>query len=69
MKYMTKKAAKEIIAFENEMHETVYCDGEITASSMKELLRFRLGFGVAETNFIIASLVNAGAKFIVEEDI
>lgn len=64
-KYMSKKVAKEIIALENEIHETAYCDGTLKVSVMKELLRYRLGFGKSETNFIIASLVNAGAKFLI----
>lgn len=67
-KYMTKKSARQIIEFENEMQETAYCEGVLTVSYMEDMLRFRMDFGEAETKFIIASLVNAGAKFIVEED-
>ena len=66
MKYMTKKAAQEVINNEKELHETSYFDGSLEASEMKEMLRYRMGFGEAETNFILASMVNAGAKFIVE---
>lgn len=66
MKHMTKKAAKEIIVREKELHETNYFSGELKAKDMKEMLRFRMGFGEAETNFILASMINAGAKFIVE---
>lgn len=66
MKYMMKKTAKEIISQEKEIHETSYFDGNLKASDMKDMLRYRMGFGEAETNFIIASMVNAGAKFIVE---
>ena len=66
MKYMTKKAAKEIINQEREIHETNYFGGHLRASDMKEMLRYRMGFGEAETNFILASMVNAGARFIVE---
>lgn len=66
MKHMSKKAAQEVINREKELHETNYFSGELNASSMKEMLRFRMGFGEAETNFILASMVNAGAKFIVE---
>ena len=65
MKYMSKKAAQEVINREKELHETNYFSGELNVSSMKEMLRFRMGFGEAETNFILASMVNAGAKFIV----
>ena len=66
MKYMTKKAAKEIISQEKEIHETNYFEGRLKASDMKEMLRYRMGFGEAEANFILASMVTAGAKFIVE---
>lgn len=65
MKYMSKKAAQEVINREKELNETNYFSGELNASSMKEMLRFRMGFGEAKTNFILASMVNAGAKFIV----
>ena len=65
MKYMSKKAAQEVINREKELNETNYFSGELNASSMKAMLRFRMGFGEAETNFILASMVNAGAKFIV----
>ena len=66
MKYMTKKYAQEVIDREKELHETNYFSGELYVSCMKEMLRFRMGFGEAETNFILASMVNAGAKFIVK---
>lgn len=61
MKYMTKKAAKEEI--ERNKDNTGYFDGSISASDMKFMLRTRMGFGEAEANIIIASLVNSGAKF------
>lgn len=66
MKYMTKKTANEVITKEKELHETNYISGLLKASDMKEMFRYRYGFGEAETNFIIASMVNAGAKFIIE---
>ena len=33
-------------------------------SDMYEMFRFRYGFGEAETNVILASLMKCGAKFI-----
>ena len=66
MKYMSKKAAKEVISVEKENHNTNYFSGELKASDMKQMLRFRMGFGEAEANFILASMVNAGAKFLAE---
>lgn len=66
MKYATKKAAKEVILREKEAHETNYFSGEIKMKDMAEMLRYRMGFGAAETSFILAAMVNAGAKFIVE---
>lgn len=62
MKYATKKAADEIIAREKEEHATAYFDGELTFSQMRETFHWA-GFGPAETNFILASMVKAGAKF------
>lgn len=61
MKYMTKKAAKEEI--ERSKDNTGYFDGSISATQMKAMLLYRMGFGEAETNVIIAALVNSGAKF------
>lgn len=66
MKYATKKAAKEIIEAEKNEKKTNYCTGECRMREMQDMLRNRMGFGVAETRFILAALVNAGAKFIIE---
>lgn len=66
MKYATKKSAKEIIETEKTAHETNYFSGNLKMKDMKEMLRYRMGFGEAETNFIMAAMVNAGAKFIAE---
>lgn len=66
MKYMTKKAAQEVINREKDLHETNYLCGDLKASDMKEMLRCRMRFDEAETNFILAALVSAGAKFIVD---
>ena len=66
MKYATKVMAKEIINKEKELNETNYFSGDLKMKDMKEMLRYRMGFGEAETNFILASMVNAGAKFIFE---
>ena len=60
MKY-TKKAARETIDAYKDL--TSYFDGSLTQSEMYEMLRYRLGFGEAETRIITASLVLAGAKF------
>ena len=62
MKYATKKNAKDIIDWAKETGQTAYFDGELSMSSMKEMFR-NYGFGMAETNVIMASLVLAGAKF------
>lgn len=62
MKYATKKNAKDIIGWAKETGQTAYFDGELSMSRMKEMFR-NYGFGMAETNVIIASLVLAGAKF------
>lgn len=34
-----------------------------TFSQIYDMLRLRMGFGIAETNIIIASLIKCGAKF------
>lgn len=62
-KYATRKAAREIIRHEAEQRNTYYFSGEIKFADMRDMLRYRMGFGAAETQFILASLVNAGAKF------
>lgn len=36
----------------------------MTFESMYEMLRFRMGFGEAETNVILASLIKCGAKIV-----
>lgn len=65
-KYMTKKAAKEFLDNEKAAPQTAYFDGELSASDMKDMLRNRMNFGVAETNVILAALVLAGAKFRID---
>nr|DAH16975.1 MAG TPA: hypothetical protein [Caudoviricetes sp.] len=60
MKY-TKKAAKETVEAYKDM--TAYFDGSMTQESMFEMLKYRMGFGEAETRVIIGALVIAGAKF------
>ena len=65
MKYATKKNAKDIIEWAKETGQTAYFDGELNMSRMKEMFR-DFGFGIEETNVIIASLVLAGAKFKAE---
>lgn len=73
MKFMTKKVASEVIRETIEKESTMYFGQReskilpeyIRASDMKNVFRSS-GFGEAETNFIIAAMVKAGAKFTVE---
>lgn len=68
-KYATRKAAREIIRQELEavkadgQGNTNYFSGEAKFADMRDMLRYRMGFGDAETRIILAALVNAGAKF------
>lgn len=66
MMYITDREALDKLA-ENK-HQTSYFDGSLSLEEMYEMLRFRSGFGVAETNVILASLVLAGAKFVREPE-
>lgn len=66
MKYMTKKAAKEVLDTEKKIPMTAYFDGGLRASDMKDMLRNRMEFGVRETDVIISALVLAGAKFRID---
>lgn len=58
---MTKKLAKSII--EHYKNNTAYFDNSMTREEMFDMLRWRMRFGLAETEVIIASLILAGAKF------
>ena len=60
MKY-TKKLAKEILTANADM--TNYFDGSITQQQFETMLRYRMGFGEAETSVITMALILAGAKF------
>ncbi len=60
MKY-TKKLAKEILDINKD--NTVYFDGSMTLGQFETMLRYRMGFGVAETTTITMALILAGAKF------
>ena len=68
-KYATRKAASEIIRQELEavkvdgQGNTNYFSGELKFADMYDMLRYRMEFGESETKLILASLVNAGAKF------
>ena len=42
---------------------TNYFSGELKFVDMFDMLRYRMDFGEAETELILAALVNAGAKF------
>ena len=57
----TKSKAREVIESYKDL--TGYFDGKISVWSMNQMLRYRMGFGDAETRVIIAALVLAGAKF------
>ena len=57
---MTMDGARE--ALERNKDATGYFSGEIKATNMAIMLR-QMGFGVPETNTIIAALVLVGAKF------
>jgi hypothetical protein len=61
MKYASKKLAQEIL--NEQMKDTGYADGNLTMAGMKDMLRYQMRFGEAETNVIIAALIKAGAKF------
>lgn len=60
MKY-TKKLAKEILDINKD--NTAYFDGSMTIGQFETMLRYRMGFGVAETTTITMALILAGAKF------
>lgn len=62
---MTKKAAWEQI--EKFKGETNYFSGSIKLDDMRDMLRYRMQFGEAETEVILAALTIAGAKFQEEE--
>ena len=69
-KYVTRKSAREIIQKELEAVKadgtghTNYFSGELKFADMFDMLRYRMDFGEAETELILAALVNAGAKFV-----
>ena len=65
MKYATKKEARETI--ERYMDSTAYKSGEINMNGFYWTLR-QSGFGMDESNVIIAALVLAGAKFQLNDD-
>lgn len=58
--YMTMDGARE--ALERNKDATGYFSGQVRATDMAMMLR-EMGFGVPETNTIIAALVLVGAKF------
>lgn len=58
---MTKTYAKEILNLWKD--DTNYFNGSLTEGQFEEMLRYRFGFGQAETIVILAALVMAGAKF------
>lgn len=60
----TKKQERETIEAYKEM--TAYFDGTISREDMYNMLRYRMGFGEAETRVIVASLSLAGAVWKAE---
>lgn len=60
MKY-TKKLAKELLDINKD--NTAYFDGSMTMGQFETMLRYRMGFGAAETTTITMALILAGAKF------
>lgn len=46
---------------------TAYFDRSLSQDDMWKMLRFRMGFGEAETTVIIAALIKAGARFKIEK--
>lgn len=58
--YMSIDGARE--ALERNKDATGYFSGQVKATDMAMMLR-QMGFGVPETNTIIAALVLVGAKF------
>ena len=59
--YATKAEAKRELDASKD--RTFYFDGSLKMSCMKEMLRYRMRFGEADTTVILAALVLAGAKF------
>lgn len=63
--HWTHKECDTIISMYKD--NTAYFDNDekpMTFDAMYEMLRYRMGFGVAETHVIIASLIKCGAKII-----
>ena len=60
MRY-TKKFAKEILDLWK--NDTNYFNGSMSAAEFESMLRYRMGFGQAETITIMMALILAGAKF------
>ena len=58
---ITKAYAKDVLNLWK--NETAYFDGSISYGQMESMLRYRMRFGVAETEVILMSLILAGAKF------
>ena len=58
---ITKVYAKEVLDIWK--NETGYFNGSISYGYMESMLRYRMGFGIAETQVIMMSLILAGAKF------
>ena len=58
---ITKVYAKEVLDIWK--NKTGYFDGSISYGYMETMLQYQMGFGLAETEVIMMSLILAGAKF------
>lgn len=58
---MTREEAKKII--KEQKDNTAYFDNSIKLEDMEDMLRYRMGFGQAETFVLLAALKLVGAKF------
>ena len=57
----TKKFAKEILDLWKD--KTGFFNGSLSIGQFESMLRYRMGFGQAETITITMALILAGAKF------
>ena len=60
---MNKTDAKKTIEKIKNDNATNYFNGTLSFNDMYEMFRYRYNFGDAETNLILAALVNSGCKF------
>ena len=58
---ITKAYAKEVLNLWKD--NTAYFDNSMTSGQFESMLRYRMGFGQAESIVITMAMVLAGAKF------